>query len=1083
MPFKKRKIWHTAKKTIRRRKIKKRNSVSFAITLRKVILYSILGFIILSWLLSFILYQKYIQSLPSIEELENLEIAESSTIYDRDGNELYSIFKEKRTYINYDDINDHMIHAIVAWEDKRFFQNPWVDIIGLFRAVLYRVIWKNDSLAGTSTLTQQLIRNTIITNERTAERKIKEMYLAYKLTNDVSKEKILELYLNKISFWSNAFGIEQASKTFFGKTAKSLNVLESSILASLPKWPTYYSPYNNYDRVVGHPYIYSSEDAENTINIITKEDAKNNSEALSELQDFISGLKLKRFSDTKALLCWLDRDKLKQYISVDTDGCSVLAYSEMLPFLNGIKIQLDESNTIEYQTGRKDFILGRMLEDGYINFGEYKESLLNSFGYTFNEYKENIKYPHFVFYIREYLEQKYGKEVIEKGGFKIYTSIDPEIQDAAQAAVEKHSSTNSSRFWAENAAVVSIDNETGEILAMVGWKDYFDQENKWNVNIITSRLQPGSTFKPFVYSMAVDRELIGTKTPIYDVKTSFPGWYIPNNFDGKFMGKMTVTKALNYSRNIPAVKMFYLAWWEKAIINFMESLGVTTLWDFKAEYYENYEKEYSYGASMSLWTGLMTPLELAQAYSVYANMWYKKELMPITKIFDGKGNVIEDFSIEENEWEKVLDASTAFITNHMLSETESRPAFWNTYLSLPGRKVAAKTGTSTKQYRQWWRDYIFPRNLWTIGYTPQVTTVVWAGNTDGTELKDAGNWLEGAWPIWKDVMQYIHRDRSAKNWSKPWGVKEVPISRVSWDLVPEGYNENLIVSSLFKNPPQEYDNNLQPIDVDALCNWSVWPNTPTAAIKQVTLLAFHSLKPENANWELPVQEWVKSWEFAEEEKELFNIPNVVAKINPEICKRPDVVSEIQIATTLENNDPLVIGANYIEFAYKSNTPIKAVEVYLWDEKLKDIVIGNRTQGVYRWELFIPKWFSGNYSMTLRAVDAYYFYQDTSVAISINWRDPNPPSIVMTNPSDNSIKLFKWDFFNLKWNVEDTWSIRSINIYIDGQPEKIGLTGRSFNYPIGSLNLDEGIHTIMIEAVDSDLKVWKTEVQLEILPKQ
>lgn len=1084
MPFQKREISRNTKtssikrKKIPIKKIRNKSGTTFASTLRKIILYSLLGFIVVGWIFSIVLYKKYIESLPSIEELENLEIAESSTIYDRDGNELYSIFKEKRTYISYEDISENMIHAIVAWEDKRFFENPGVDIIGLFRAVLYRVIGKNDSLAGTSTLTQQLIRNTIITNERTAERKIKEMYLAYKLTNDVSKEKILELYLNKISYGSNAFGIEQAAKTFFGKWAKNLTVLEASVLASLPKWPTYYSPYNNYDRVMGYPYIYNPEDTENTLSIITQDELQNNKWAIDQLSEFISGLKLKRFSDSKALLCGLEKDKVKQYISVDQDGCSVLDYSELLAFLNGIKIQIDDSNIIEYQTWRKDFILWRMLEDEYINFWEYKESLLSSFGYTFNEYKENIKYPHFVFYIREYLEQKYGKEIIEQWGFQIYTSIDPDVQDKAQELVEKYATANEAKYGAKNSAVISIDNETGEILAMVWGKDYFDQENKGNVNVVTSRLQPGSSFKPFVYSMAVDREVIGTKTPVYDVKTSFPGGYVPNNFDGKFMGKMTITEALNYSRNIPAVKMFYLAWGEENIINFMEKLGVTSLRDFKDEYFANYEKQYSYGASMSLGTGLMTPLEIAEAYSVYANMWYKKDLVPITKILDGKWNIIEEFIPENNSGEKVLDASTAYITNYMLSDTSARPSFWNTYLSLPGREVAAKTGTSTKQYTQGGQDFIFPRNLWTVWYTPQVTTVVWSGNNDGKELNLKWNGLEWSGPIWRDLMEFIHQEKPVKNWSKPWGVKEVPISKVSGDLAPDGYNENLIVSSLFKNIPQVYDNNLRTVEVDILCEGSVWPNTPAAAIKQVTLLAFHSLRRDNPSWENPVQEWVAKWQF--EDEELMNIPNAVAFLNPEICERPDTPSNIQIATTTLEGSTMFVGSNYMEFAYRSSNPIQSIEVYLGEEKVKDIAIGNRTEWVYRGEVTIPRWYEGDYTMTLRAVDSYYFSQDTSINISVWGKDPNPPVITLTNPVDDSISVFQGDFFNLRWDIQDAGSIRSINIYIDGEPEKIGLTGRSFSYPIGTLNLEEWIHAITIEAVDNDLKIGKKEVVLKVL---
>lgn len=155
---------------------------------------------------------------------------------------------------------------------------------------------------------------------------------------------------------------------------------------------------------------------------------------------------------------------------------------------------------------------------------------------------------------------------------------------------------------------------------MVGGRDYFDEENKGNINMALSPLQPGSSFKPFVYSVAIDKELIGSKTPVYDVATTFPGNYTPKNFDGKFMGKMTVATALNHSRNIPAVKMYYLAGGEAAIEEWMNKLGINSITEFKKQYFETYGKEYNYGASMALGTVTMTPLEMAEAYSVYANL-------------------------------------------------------------------------------------------------------------------------------------------------------------------------------------------------------------------------------------------------------------------------------------------------------------------------------------------------------------------------------------------------------------------------------------------------------------------------------
>lgn len=1077
MAFKKRPINRSSRtwRTYKKRAYKKKSS-NFARTIKKFILFLLFSFIIISSITWIVLYQKYIKPLPSVKDLWNLKIAESSTIYDKEKNPLYKIYKENRTYINYEEINKNMVNAIVAWEDKRFFVNPWVDLMWITRALIYFAIWKTSKIEWTSTISQQLIRNTVITNERKIERKIKEIYLSYKMTQWLSKQKILELYLNKISFWANAYWIEQASKNLFNKQAKDLWVLEASILASLPKGPSYYSPYNHPDRLLWHPFTYNKSDSKNTTKIITKKDAILAKDILPSLELYIENLKLKRISDSKALVCWLEKDKFKNDLKIDKDWCSVIDYSDLLSLLNSIKIEKDET-VIEYQTWRKDFILGRMLEDKYITFDQYKEALLNSFAYNFEHYRENIKYPHFVFYIREYLEEKYWKELVENWWLKIYTSIDPKLQDKAEELIEKYSKINIDKYDAHNAALISINNETWEILSMVWWRDYFDKENKWNVNVVTSRLQPWSTFKPFVYSIAINNNPIWTKTPVYDLETSFPWKYTPANFDWKFEWKLTLSKALNHSRNIPAIKMFFMAWWEDIIINFMERLWVKSLRAFKEEYLEKYNKNYTYWASMALWTWLMTPLELAQAYSVYANMWKKVELTPIIKILDSKGLVIEEKITSEEETEDMISPALAYITNSILTNTSARPEFWNTYLTLKWRPVAAKTWTSTKQYTKGWKKYIFPRNLWTIWYTPQITTVVWAWNTDWRELNYKWNWLEWAWPIWRDFMEFAHKWKNVKKWTQPKWVKNVNISTVSGLLPSESLNNSFITSSMFINGPINYDDSFKSVEVDALCNWKVTDSTPEAAIKSVKLLKLHSLKPTNASWETPVKKWINSAWF---KKEYWNIQNIISDVSDETCERSLKESKIEIWSTIEAWDVFVNGPNYIEVAYRSNNPILRFDIFLWENKIWDIKLGNKLKWIYRWTFSIPVWYYWEYSLKIRAVDSQYYSNEEIKYIEITKKDIIPPEVNITNPSNWKIKLYKWDFFNLRWEVKERTWIRSINIYIDGKPLKIWLTTRNFVYSINSENLSLWDHIIKIEAIDTNFSVWKKEINLEII---
>ena len=932
----------------------------------KIVIFSISFFVIIWFVMSAILYQKYIVGLPPVSELKDMEIAESSIIYDRNWEELYKIFKEKRTYVDFEDINKNMINAIVAIEDKRYWTNPWVDIKWLTRAWFNYIIWSSQWVAWTSTLTQQLIRNTIIKNERSLERKIKEIYLAYKLTADLSKEKILELYLNKISYWHNAFGIEEAGKTFFDKSAKDLNVFESSVLASLPKWPTYYSPYNHPWRIVWYPYIYNKTTPKDITKIISKKDVILNKNNLEKFTNFIAWLKASRLEWTsKTLICNIKKEYFKNEIRVDNDWCSVMEYSELVPFLNSIRIKSGD-NFIEYETWRKDRVIWRMLEDWYIKFSDYKQSILTGIWYKFTQSKENIKAPHFVFFVKEYLEEKYWEKIVNIGWLKIYTTLDLKLQEEAERIVEEQAKINEEKFWANNAAVISIDNEKGEIITMVWSKDYFDKDNKWNVNITTSKLQPWSTFKPFVYSMWIYNEKIWSKSVIFDLETDFWNKYIPANFDGKFMWKMNISTALNNSRNIPAIKMFFMAWWEKSIVNFMKKIWVDSL-NLRGNYW----------APLALWTWEMTPLELATAYSTFANMWIKKDITPILKIVDSKWNIIEEK--EEKEYTNVISENQTYIMNHILSDSGTRPPFWNTYMTLNDRKLAAKTWTSTKQYIKNWKKDIYPANLWTIWYTPQITTVAWAWNTDWSKLYYRWNGLEWAWPIMKKVMAFAHKWKEVKNWKKPNWVKDINISNVSWLLPnPETANTSNMIRSLFVNIPTSYDNSYRYVTVDSLCNWEITDKTPDAAKQTVTLVQFNSLLPNNSKWQNPVIAWSKSDEF----KNKYWNGSIVTKINAP-CKRSWVPSEIIIKTTIENNDRLYIWENFVQFAYKSNNPIIKVEVFIWDTVVDEVIIDNKKNGSYSWKIFIPATkLTRNTTIKLRAIDNEYYSNSIIKRISI-----------------------------------------------------------------------------------------------------
>lgn len=1056
----------TIKITKRRKYTKKKNNTA----LKKFIIYAILWFWLVWVVWGIWMYNVYIKSLPSIKKLEEINIKESSTIYDRTGNELYTLFwDEKRTYVWYQQISKNMINAIVAWEDKTFFENPGIDFKWLIRAVFNYATGKSDRIEGTSTISQQLIKVVFLSNERKLERKIKEAYLSYKMTQNYSKEKILELYLNKISFWSNAFWVEQASLTFFWKRANELSILESSIIASIPKWPTYYSPYNHFTRLVGNLYTYPKWDINSVTNLIKKSDLDEQKQLVEKFKNLLTNLKATRLWENGVLLCNLNKTDLKRNYNIDKDGCLIMNYSDLLGFLNSVRLE-DEWNQIEYQTGRKDFILGRMLEDNYITFDEYREALLSSIWFEFKEYRENIKHPHFVMYVREYLAGKYWEELLEEWGLKIYTTLDSNLQKKAEEIVKTQTKSNLEKFDSNNAAMVSIDNTNGDIIAYVWWADYFNKEIDGNVNMITAKRQPGSSFKSFVYALAIDKNPLSPHTPIYDLPTKFPGNYEPKNFNGKFSGKMTLMTALNHSRNIPAIKLYFLAGEQKWIIDYLKTVGVQSL-----------QEKFYYWAPLALWTGEMTPLEMAQAYSVFSNMWKKIEINPILKILDSKGLVIEEK--KQTPGKQVLDEKTAYIMNYILSNTASRPdEYWNTHLALKDRLAWAKTGTSNKTYITNGKTELFPGDLWTAGYTPQITTVVWAGNTNGKAIKLNGDGLNGAAPIWKQFMEYAHQNKEKATWKVPEWLKFTKISKISWLLAPEGFEPSMTVDSLFTNTPTEFDRSLQPIQLDALCNGKVWPNTPSVAIKSGYYIAYHSIDPNNKVWE----EWVQKRAKEHGYKEFTNISNIITDYKDIECVRDmKLVSgaNIEVKSRIENGETFVNGYNYVEIWYRSNNPLTKLQILLWNNIIQEIRIDNKTSWVYVGWLNIPTGYSGDYTLTIRAIDIVYMSGEEKKDIKVVLNDTIPPVINVINPEKDSISLYNDQYFNLRGTIQDRSKIRAINIYINNQPHKIWIESREFAIEINKDNsLPIWFHTIKIEAVDLTFNKSEKIINLEIMPR-
>lgn len=597
------------------------------------------------------------QTLPNPENFGDRIVAQTTKIYDRTGETLlYEIHgDEKRTILTLEEIPERVKGAILATEDAEFYNHPAFDWRGIIRAFIANL--KTGTMTqGGSTITQQLVKNAFLSNEKTITRKIKEVILSIKMEKNYSKDKILELYLNQVPFGSNAYGIQAASQNYFGKNAEDLTIAESAVLAAMLQAPSYYSPFGNHKQ---------------------------------ELLD------------------------------------------------------------------RKNYVLERMKDYDYIDEQELKIAKKQEL--TFTQKFDGIRAPHFVMFVKEYLEEKYGIEYVETGGLKVITTLDWNLQQLGEKVVTEGAQRNEELYNGTNAALIAQDASTGQIITMVGSRDYFDIENEGNFNVITGHRQPGSSFKPFAYLAAFQKGYT-PNTVVFDLKTEFnpdcPATgdqnkdrfgsicYHPNNYDHVFRGPVNLRHALAQSINVPAVKVTYLAGLNN-IIQTAQKLGITTLTDLN-----------NYGLSLVLGGGDVSPIEMSEAYSVFAQDGKKHKQQAILKVEDSKGNVLEEY---KDEVEEVFNPQYIRMINDILSDNEARLGLFSpgNLLEISGHQVASKTGTT--------QDY---RDAWTFGYSPSLVVGVWAGNNDFTPMTPGGGSILAAVPMWNNFIVGALKDKQPEAFPK-----------------------------------------------------------------------------------------------------------------------------------------------------------------------------------------------------------------------------------------------------------------------------------------------------------------------------
>lgn len=569
--------------------------------------------------------------------LDEHPLAETSVIYDRTGKEiLYQIYgEENRRVVGHDDIPEAVRLATVAAEDAHFFTHPGIDVLAIVRAAVVNV--RNQGISqGASTITQQLARALFLSRERTWVRKVREIILAIKIEKSLSKEEILDLYLNTVPYGSNAYGIEAAAQTFFGKPAKELTLDEATLLSALPNAPTLYSPYGKSQKEL---------------------------------------------------------------------------------------------------VARKELILNKMKELEFIKPDTYESAMTTKTLEKIIPIERRIQAPHFVFFVLEKLKKEYGLEDLQTKGYNIYTSIDLDLQKKAEVIVADGVKKNLSR-GASNGALVALTPKNGEILAMVGSRDYFDTKIDGQVNVAIEKRQPGSTFKPFAYATAFTKGF-APETRIYDVPINFGADgtgadYIPNNYDGKFRGLLTMREALSQSLNIPAVSTLYLAGIPDTIA-LATSLGITTL-----------TEPSRYGLALVLGGAEVKLIDLTSAFGVFGQEGKRVPTDGILRVVDREDRDVYKRTVNSDT---VLSANVTREISSILSDNAARtPVFGpSSPIAFPkGTGVAAKTGT-TQNFR----------DAWTVGYTNDVALGVWTGNNDNTQMEEGADGIYMAAPMWRSMMDTL----------------------------------------------------------------------------------------------------------------------------------------------------------------------------------------------------------------------------------------------------------------------------------------------------------------------------------------
>lgn len=635
--------WNQFKRYFKK-KVSLKKKIALSIGLTIIIFYSYTYIVLIA------AYQ-----LPSPDKLLYSDKALTTEFLDRNGKLLYRLYEGRnRTLVKLNEVPPYLIQATIAAEDKNFYHHIGIDLSAIFRAFMSNL--KNhpsaNQLEGASTITQQLIKNTLLTPEKTYTRKIKEIILALWTEQMYSKDQILQMYLNEAPYGGPTWGIEAASETFFNKNTRDLTLAQAAYLSGLPASPTQFSPY-------------------------------------------------------------------------------------------GTNPELGKV--------RQKEVLRRMIEDKFIDQSQAELAFAEDL--HLQPQINNIKAPHFVMYVKDLLSFKYGQRVVSQGGLKITTTLDLDTQEEAERIVAEEASKLTA-LNVKNAAAMIMDGKTGQILAMIGSKDYHEPKFG-SFNVALSLRQPGSSIKVATYASAFKIGYSPGNT-ILDVPVIFrDNWgnsYSPVNYDGRYHGPVSIRTALGSSYNIPAVKLLATVGVEE-MAKTAADMGITTFSEPK-----------KYGLALTLGGAEVRLIDMMTLYGSLSQLGQRKTATPILKVTDSMDNTLEEY---EDQSYQALTPQIAYLITNILTDNSARtPAFGvNSLLKFDGNIVAVKTGTTDNK-----------RDNWTFGYSPNFVVGVWVGNNDNSPMNPSlTSGVTGAAPIWRKLTESMLPKYPKTSFTKPTGIAEAII--------------------------------------------------------------------------------------------------------------------------------------------------------------------------------------------------------------------------------------------------------------------------------------------------------------------